>query len=247
MLSSNSLKQENKSFTIYNNKHIVILICQALNSYLFVSELVSPKAYGNRYACFKGEDVTRFLMDDDAFDTVSLISDTSSTTSHASSTSSATRRSSRLSINSNMQNEDLTPNENLIVKPITKSSPAILKTPKRKLSSSSGESSLSSKKCRTEPKRRSVSFAYADSKAKTVSKVQKQKVVPTVVLRKVQNQYISFRNQTPESVDRPVTTRRSLGETFIKNNTPKQNRSLRQRRYCYLKSDMYFVKFLNST
>ncbi|XP_076116266.1 uncharacterized protein LOC143083793 [Mytilus galloprovincialis] len=193
-------------------------------------KLVSPKAYGNRYACFKGEDVTRFLMDDDAFDTVSLISDTSSTTSHASSTSSATRRSSRLSINSNIQNEDLTPNENLIVKPITKSSPAILKTPKRKLSSSSGESSLSSKKCRTEPKRRSVSFAYADSKAKTVSKVQKQKVVPTVVLRKVQNQYISFRNQTPESVDRPVTTRRSLGETFIKNNTPKQNRSLRQRR-----------------
>ncbi|XP_071130822.1 origin recognition complex subunit 1-like [Mytilus edulis] len=189
-------------------------------------KLVSPKAYGNRYACFKGEDVTRFLMDDDAFDTVSLISDTSSTTSHASSTSSATRKSSRLSINSNIQNED----ENLIVKPITKSSPAILKTPKRKLSSSSGESSLSSKKCRTEPKRRSVSFASADSKAKTVSKVQKQKVVPTVVLRKVQDQYISFRNQTPESVDRPVTTRRSLGETFIRNNTPKQNRSLRQRR-----------------
>ncbi|XP_052105066.1 origin recognition complex subunit 1-like [Mytilus californianus] len=190
-------------------------------------KLISPKAYGNKYACFKGEDVTKFLMDDDAFDTVSLISDSSSTTS---SSSSARRKSSRLSINSNIQNEDRTSNDNLIVKPINKSSPAILKTPKRKLSSSSVESSLSSKKCRTEPKRRSVSFAHADLKAKTVSKIQKQKVVPTVVLRKVQDQYISFRNQTPESVDRPVTTRRSLGETFTKNDTPKQNRSLRQRR-----------------
>ncbi|CAC5419585.1 ORC1 [Mytilus coruscus] len=190
-------------------------------------KLISPKAYGNKYACFKGEDVTKFLMDDDAFDTVSLISDSSSTTS---SSSSARRKSSRLSINSNIQNEDRTSNDNLIVKPINKSSPAILKTPKRKLSSSSVESSLSSKKCRTEPKRGSVSFAHADLKAKTVSKIQKQKVVPTVVLRKVQDQYISFRNQTPESVDRPVTTRRSLGETFTNNNTPKQNRSLRQRR-----------------
>lgn len=202
--------------------------------------MVSPKAYGNKYACFKGEDVASFLMDDDAFDddSVSLISIESGSTN--SSTSSARRRSGRCSkigtlnelpendVSSERDKKNLT--EELIVKPIHRSSPSIMKTPKRKLSTSSTSSSNSSKKSRTEPRRRSVSFAQADVLTKSASKVTKQKVVPTVVLKRVENRYMSFRNQTPESVERP-TSRRSLGESFPKDDTPRpNNRSLRQRK-----------------
>lgn len=210
-------------------------------SFNFNIELISPKAYGSKYACFKGQDVIDFMLDDDAFDSVSLISVES-----GSDTSSTCRKSSRLSINSNSQTKldkslndrNISEKFNLDVEPCNNSSPGIMKTPKRKLSSSSGDSSHSSKKCRTEPRRRSVSFAKSDFKPRSVSKINKQKVVPTVILKKVEDKYFSFRNQTPESVEKPKT-RRSLGETFISYNnkhektttdTPKKNRSLRQRR-----------------
>lgn len=203
----------------------------------FDTELISPKAYGSKYAYFKGQDVADFLLDDDAFDSVSLISVES-----GSDASSTCKKSSRLSINSqtkldkSQNDRNISEKFNLNVNPCNNSSPGIFKTPKRKLSSSSGDSSHSSKKCHTEPRRRSVSFAK--SKPRSMSKINKQKVVPTVVLKKVENQYFSFRNQTPEKVEKPKT-RRSLGETFISYNnkhektttdTPKQNRSLRQRR-----------------
>jgi hypothetical protein len=38
-----------------------------------------------------------------------------------------------------------------------------------------------------------------------VSKINKQKVVPTIILKKVEDKYFSFRNQTPESVEKPKT------------------------------------------
>lgn len=182
-------------------------------------------------------------MDDDAFedDSLSLISvESGSTNSDASSTRRRSGRSTKINTlptvndlpeNDLVQGSNLQKlNEDIIVKPLHKSSPGIMKTPKRKLSTSSTSSSNSSKKSRTEPRRRSVSFAQADVLTKSVGKVTKQKVVPTVVLRRVENRYMSFRNQTPESVERPAT-RRSLGESFPKDVTPKpNNRSLRQRK-----------------
>lgn len=204
----------------------------------FDSELFSPKAYGSKYACFKGQDVADFLLDDDAFDSVSLISVESGSDASSTCRKSSINNNSQTKLDKSQKDWNIFEKFNLNVKPCNNSSPGIIKTPKRKLSSSSGDSSHSSKKCRTEPRRRSVSFAKSDFKPRSVSKINKQKVVPTIILKKVEDKYFSFRNQTPESVEKPKT-RRSLGETFISynnkhekttTNTPKQNRSLRQRR-----------------
>ncbi|OWF42143.1 Origin recognition complex subunit 1 [Mizuhopecten yessoensis] len=79
-------------------------------------------------------------------------------------------------------------------------------TPKRKGSSVE----QGGKRCRTEPRRSSV---RQEDTSRSASKVERRKLVPSVIVKRIgDHKYESFRNQTPDSIERPA--RRGLGTMF---------------------------------
>ncbi|XP_033739227.1 uncharacterized protein LOC117326577 [Pecten maximus] len=113
-------------------------------------------------------------------------------------------------------------------------------TPKRK--GKSGEHD-GAKRCRTEPRRTSV---RQEDTSRSASKVERRKVVPSVIVKRVGSNYESFRNQTPDSIERPA--RRGLGSMFDREsrNTPiSGGRTLRRRsmKVDYTDADCTPVKY----
>ncbi|KAK3089909.1 hypothetical protein FSP39_007587 [Pinctada imbricata] len=90
------------------------------------------------------------------------------------------------------------------------------KTPvKRKVSLNDSLEDFDGKKCRTEPRRRSqVSFSQqVENVPKSASKIEKKVMKVTIKRLDSEGGFVSYRNKTPESVDKKP--RRGLSERFL--------------------------------
>ncbi|XP_069128426.1 origin recognition complex subunit 1-like [Argopecten irradians] len=188
-----------------------------------------------KYPWYKGEDVVNFFSDlqDTDSDSVSIIS-TMSSDSGISNVSGPTSRpkSNKTPLDKKSRSRTATPTKVTSLRSETpskvsdsgsrsrvqsvksctpnevkaKADTSKFTTPKRK--GGSGDAT-GAKRCRTEPRRTSV---RQEETSRSASKVERRKLVPSVIVKRVGSQYESFRNQTPDSIERPA--RRGLGSMF---------------------------------
>ncbi|XP_060078771.1 origin recognition complex subunit 1-like [Ylistrum balloti] len=202
--------------------------------------LVKAKGGSAKYPWYKGEDVVNFFSDlqDTDSDAVSIIS--MSSDSGISNVSGPTVRQKKsktpldcVSMDRKRMSRTASPSKAtptkvkdtgsrtgtpLRIKPVsTPNKVTAIKTksdiseevttPKRKGSS---RDQVGGKRCRTEPRQPNVK---REETSRSASKVERRKIVPSVIVKRVgEHKYESFRNQTPDSVERPV--RRGLGSMF---------------------------------
>ena len=203
-----------------------------LHFYCYISpaDVLSPKLKNRSYPWYKTEDVTKMLADDD---NLSVSSD-STFSSEISGQSGPVRRSQRNTPVRDILQESKTGNDRksdsgkrkndekridgLSEKKINKSSEKeknqfdLKSTPTK---DSSNVFNLKLKRCRTDPRRKSIAGSKLEDRKLVPQTEVKVKRTQSVLLKKIGNEYKSFRNPTPDSEGR--RTRTCLKFTEIKN------------------------------